>query len=379
MPQPDRPTWLEISRSALQNNVAQMRTLIGPHVRLMAVVKANAYGHGAIAIAPILEAAGVDRFAVATLSEALELRAAGIGKPILVLGYTPGRLAHDALRSDVHLTVCDLDTATAYDRIAASNSGRLTVHVKINTGMNRLGLAPGATPAALQALVQLENLAVEGLYTHFATADLADKRHTLEQFARFTSLLESLRTTRLCPRLVHAANSAAALTLPQTRLQMVRTGIALYGMAPDADETPLPRCFRPALSWKAHVAQVRTLQPGDAVSYGREFVATEPMTVAVLPVGYADGFPRRPQNWGTVLVHGRPAALLGRVCMDQTVVDVSAIVAAGEDVRQGDEAVLIGRQGDNAITAEDAGTRTGTINYDVTSRVLARVPRLIVA
>lgn len=378
MPKPSRPTWIEIDRSALENNVRQLRRLIGPQRRLTAVVKANAYGHGAAPVAQIALAAGADALAVAALGEAAELRGAGVNAPILVLGYTPGWLAAEAVTLDATLAVFDVESACAYSEAAAAGGRTLRLHVKVNSGMNRLGVGIDDAPALIAQLAALPGLAVEGVFTHFATSDAADKSHAYEQLRRFTALLAALEAAGLRPPLAHAANSAALLTMPESRLDMVRAGIALYGLDPDEDDTPIPAEFRPVLAWKAVVAQVRSLAAGEAVSYGREFIAEQPMQVAVVPVGYADGFPRRPRHWGSVLVHGRAAPILGRVCMDQCIVDVTKSAAAGEAVRQGDEVVLIGRQSDAAISAEEAARRIGTINYDVTSRILSRVPRVVV-
>jgi alanine racemase len=376
---PPRTTWLEISRGALAHNLRLLRARIAPTTQLMAVVKANAYGHGAAETARTLQEAGADRFAVATLSEAVELRQAGVGRPILVLGYTPAWHAAPALAHDITLAVFELETAHALHAAAVATGRRLSVHVKVNTGMNRLGVRPDAAPALIAALRTLDGLHVEGIFTHFATSDEADKRHAEAQFVHFRALLDELAAHDLRPPLAHAANSAALLAMPHTHLDLVRTGIALYGLAPDMDACVLPEEFRPALAWKAIVTQVNDLDAGEAVSYGREFIAAHPLRTATLPVGYADGFPRRPQTWGSVLIHGQPAPILGRVCMDQTVVDVTAIEAATGPVRQGDEVVLIGRQGAASITAEAASQRVGTNNYDIVSRILARVPRWYVA
>lgn len=373
---PSRPTWIEVDRGALLNNVAQLRKLLTPGCLLMGVVKANAYGHGAVITAQVLVAAGVDRLAVATLDEALELRAASITMPILVLGYTPSTLALDAVNQEITLAVVDLATATQIAIAAQATGKRARVHLKVNTGMNRLGVAPSEAPALLAALRDLAGLEVEGIFTHFATSD-SDRAYAEVQFRAFVMLLEELDAAGLRPSIAHAANSAAVLTMPHTHLDMVRCGITLYGLDPDVEDTPLPPGFLPVLSWKAQVVQVRELQPGDPVSYGREFVADRPMMVATVPVGYADGFPRRPYNWGSVLIHGQAAPILGRVCMDQCVVDVSAM-ATQTSVQQGDEVVIIGRQGDAEISAAEAGRRIGTINYDVVSRILARVPRYVV-
>jgi alanine racemase len=373
---PARPTWIEVNRHALVNNVQQLRKLLKPPCLLMGVVKANAYGHGAAATSQVLVDAGVDRLAVATLGEALELRRGGIGVPILVLGYTPGALALDAVEQEITLAVVDMETAQAVAGAAQKVGKVARLHLKVNSGMNRLGVAPQEAAPLLAALGRLQGVEVEGIFTHFATSD-TDRDYAEEQFQRFAPLLDSLAASGLRPPIAHAANSAATLTMPHTHLDMVRCGITLYGLDPDVEGTPLPAGFSPALSWKAQVAQVRSLQPGDPVSYGREFIADRPMTVATVPVGYADGFPRRPYNWGSVLIHGQRASILGRVCMDQCVVDVTAI-ASQEAVRQGDEVVIIGRQGAAEISAAEAARRTGTINYDVVSRILARVPRYMV-
>ena len=380
-PQPNRPTWIEIDRSALLNNIERVRTIIGPGTLLMAVVKANAYGHDARIVAPIAQAAGVDRFAVASLSEGIELRGCGIDRPILVLGYTPVRLVNEAIRHGIQLAVYDLESAQEFDTVAAAVGQPVTVHVKVNTGMNRLGVSVHESVeealAFFRGLADLKSVEVEGVFTHFASSDLADKTSAQEQFARFQRLLDVLDANGLRPPIAHAANSAAMLTMPKTHLNMVRAGIAIYGLAPDVDDTPLPDGFLPALTWKAEVAQVRSLRPGDGVSYGHEFVADRPMTVAVIPVGYADGFPRRPLTWGSVLVRGMFAPILGRVCMDQAIIDVTDVVAETGDVRMGEEVVLIGRQGMATLCAAEAGRRTDTINYDVVSRILARVPRVV--
>lgn len=375
---PHRPAWIEIDVAALHNNVQQVRRRIGPRCLLMAVVKANGYGHGAVGVAQALLCAGVDCLAVATLAEGIELREAGIRAPILVLGYTPAWLAPATIQYKITATVFDLESALALDQAAAAAGSSALVHLKVNTGMNRLGVTSDAAPSLLAALRQLSHLQVEGIFTHFATADLADKSFAVEQFTRFERLLHHLQAVGLRPPLAHAANSAALLTLPATHLDMVRCGIALYGLHPDVDDTRLPPQFQPALAWKAQVAHVVDLQPGESVSYGREFVAVEPMSVAVVPVGYADGFPRRPHHWGNVLIRGCPAPILGRVCMDQTIVDVTAIARQCGPVRQGDEVVLIGRQGDCELDVDEVGRRLGTINYDVVSRILSRVPRIYV-
>jgi alanine racemase len=376
-PFPSRPTWIEVDRDSLANNVRKLRRRLAPGTRLMAVVKANAYGHGAVETTRVLLRAGADACAVATLSEALELRDGGITAPVLVLGYTPPHQAGEAAHRDVTLTLYDSETAVACaTNVSFASDSPLKVHVKINTGMNRLGVDPADAVALLEALREMPSLAVEGIFTHFATSDEFDRSHAQRQYDLFRDVLALLTAHNLRPPVAHAANSAAILTMPDTHLDMARAGIALYGLDPDPEQCPLPNGFRPALAWKSTVSQVRILKPGDAVSYGREFIADRPMPVAVLPVGYADGFPRRPHTWEYALVGGQPAPILGRVCMDQTVVDVTAAFLMNGGVEMGDEAVLIGRQNDMRITAEEASTRVGTNNYDIVSRILARVPRV---
>lgn len=373
---PPRTTWIEVSRSALRNNLAQVQA-VARSTPVMAVVKANAYGHGAAPVACTLQEAGAHSFAVACLGEALELRAGGVTLPILVLGYTPAWQAAEAAAAQVTLTVFDAETAVQMNE-GAAGAGPLAVHVKVNTGMNRLGVSPAETPALLAALRDLPNLHTAGIFTHFATSDELDRSFAELQFSRFRTVLDQVEAAGLRPPLAHAANSAALLTMPHTHLDLVRSGIALYGLAPDMEQCPLPRGFVPALSWKAMITRAGSLEPGDSVSYGREFVAARQTRVAAIPVGYADGFPRKPYTWGSVLLRGQPAPILGRVCMDQTVVDVTQIEASGGPVRQGEEVVLIGRQGDAHLSAEEVSARLRTNNYDVVSRVLARVPRVLV-
>lgn len=370
-----RPTWIEINSEALANNVQQLRTYIDTSVRMVAVVKGNAYGHGAVDVAQTVLQAGADSLAVAALNEAIELRQASITAPILVLGYTPPHQASSIIEHDITPTVYDLDIVRALNDFATSERPA-RVHVKVNTGMNRLGLRPSEVIPFIGEARTLPHIEIEGVFTHFSTSDEFDKSFARQQLAHFQRLVDDLDTLGWRPPVAHAANSAAVLTLPDSHFDAVRTGIALYGLHPDPAATRLPDNFRAALAWKAQVTHTIELQAGDAVSYGREFIAQKPTTVAVIPVGYADGFPRAPAHWQSVLVHGHCAPILGRVCMDQTIVDITECIRAGQTVCQGDEVVLIGRQGAAEITVDDAAQRVGTNNYDIVSRILARVPRL---
>ena len=366
-----RPTWIEVDLEAIAENVRLVRQIVGEKVAIMAIVKADAYGHGAIKVAYTALNNGASRLGVACLSEALALRRAGIEAPILVLGYTPPWQARETVEHRVDATVFSLETAQALSQAALALGQRAHVHVKVDTGMGRLGLLPHDVAPFLEALAALPGLAVEGIFTHFATADSADRSHCNEQWRRFSQLLDELERRGLRPPVAHAANSAATLSMPHAHLDMVRVGIALYGLNPSS-EVACPPGFRPALAFKTQVAQVKTVPAGSCVSYGCTYRTPRESRLAVIPVGYADGFRRAPQHWGHVLVRGQRAPIVGRVCMDQTIIDVTSIPG----VRQGDEVVLIGAQGQERITADEVAARLGTINYEVVSEILARVPRI---
>jgi alanine racemase len=361
--------WVEIDLTAIRGNLKRLTELAGG-TGVMAVVKANAYGHGAAAVAQAAVEAGAAWLGVARPDEALALRAAGIGAPVLVLGYTPPETAAEAIGKDVTLAVFEAETASAYAATARAMGLRARVHVKLDTGMGRLGVAAAEGPALVRHLNALPGLAVEGLFTHFAASDTADLASAQAQAVSFEAALRALSAAGLRPRWVHAANSAAIWRLPAAAGNLVRSGIALYGLDPSA-EALCPPGFRPALAWKARVMQVKTLPAGHGVSYGAEYVTTTEETLAVVAAGYADGFRRVPKDVNEVLLGGRRAPVRGRVCMDQVIVGVSHIPG----VRAGDEVVLLGQQGAEAISANDLARRWGTINYDVTSGIMARVER----
>jgi alanine racemase len=371
---PGRPTWVEIDVEATAHNVRRIRETIGPQVRLMAVIKADAYGHGASRIARVVLSNGAEWLGVASLNEAITLRDAGIAAPVLVLGFSPAWSARQALLNEVAVTIYHPEIAHAFNRAAAELGRCARVHIKVDTGMGRLGLLPPEVLPFLRQIQSLSHLQVEGIFTHFSVADSTDaqhREHTDTQFSRFRALLAELESAGLRPPLVHCANSAAILTRPETHFDMVRLGIALHGLDPSA-EVPCPPDFRAALSFKTTVAQVKRYPPGTPISYGNTYWTEHEQRIAVIPVGYADGFRRAPHHWGEVLVRGRRAPVVGRVTMDQTMIDVTHIPG----VRMGDEVVLIGRQGEDEITAEEVAERLGTINYEVVSGILARVPRI---
>lgn len=368
---PQRPTWLEVDLDAIGHNLRLVRQLLGDQVGVMVVLKADGYGHGAVRVARTALNNGARMLGVACLSEGVVLRHAGIDGAILVLGYTPGWQAREALRDDIIATVFDLDTMRAFGQAARDLGRPAPVHVKIDTGMGRLGLLPEDVVPVLRQAVEIPGLEIEGIFTHFSVADELDKSYTRLQIRRFGEVLRQLNDAGIDIPLVHAANSAAILSVPDARYRMVRLGIALYGLAPSPD-TPLPDGFRQALAFKTRVAQVKMLPPGSFVSYGNTYQTQTCERIAVIPVGYADGFRRAPSHWGEVLVHGQRAPIVGRVCMDQTMVNVTHI----SEARQGDEVVLIGQQGNEEITVEEVASRLGTIGYEVVSEILARVPRV---
>ncbi|HEX6122822.1 MAG TPA: alanine racemase, partial [Ktedonobacterales bacterium] len=371
---PDRPTWLEIDLSAIGHNTQLFKEIVGPEVAVLVSLKADAYGHGALRVARTVVRNGAEWLGVATVSEAAPLRQVGVDAPILVFGYIAPWQAREAVRMNLRATVFTAELARALSQAATDLGSQIRVHIKVDTGMARLGMRAEEVEGVVRFVKEaqaLPGLVVEGIFTHFATADSADQTYALLQWERFERVLAALDARGLRPPIIHAANSAAALTLPQARYDMVRPGIAIYGLAP-SDETPLPAGFRPTLAFKTQVAQVKEIPAGEGVSYGATYVTTSPTRIAVLPVGYADGFRRAPANWGEVLVRGQRAPLLGRVCMDQCMIDVTNIPG----VRQGDEVVLIGRQGDDELTADEIARKLGTISYEVTAELLARVPRV---
>ncbi|MEZ4671696.1 MAG: alanine racemase [Anaerolineae bacterium] len=368
-PGPTRLSWLELDLEALAGNVRALKRIVGESVTLMAVVKADAYGHGAVAVARTALLNGAEQLAVSSIDEALQLREAGIDAPILLLNYTPPNAVRQALRQQFILTVYDLDMARAYDRAARELGERLVVHVKVDSGMGRLGAMPKDAMSLFRHIINLKNLDVQGIYTHFASAD-EDQDYTAFQVKTFKDVIKPLRASGFDFQYIHAANSAATLASKDSHFNMVRVGIAMYGLSPSS-AVPVTSEFRPVLTWKTIVAQVKTLAANHPVGYGRTYYTQNEERIAVLPVGFADGFRRAPKNWGEVLIHGQRAPVIGRVSMEKTVININDI----PDVSVGDEVVLLGAQGDERITAEEIASKLGTSNYEVVTSILPRVPR----
>jgi alanine racemase len=379
VPIPFRSSWVEIDLAAIESNARRLKQLIGPEVELMGMVKANAYGHGATGVAPAAVRGGASWLGVYTVGEGVEVRRTGVQVPILVLGPTPPEWLPAAAERDLALTTPSADSARALAQTARSLGKLVRVHVKVNTGMNRLGVEPEEAVPLIRELREGGGVEVEGLATHFAVADDPNARgiagwgaeYTRRQFESFRNVVEQLEAEGLGVRYYHAANSPATLYRPEYRLNIVRTGITLYGLHPSA-EAPRPSGFQPALTWKTRLALVRRVPKGSFVSYGATFETQRDSLIGVIMAGYADGFRRGARNYGEVLICGKRAPLVGRVCMDQTMVDVTDIPGAEADA----EVVIIGKQGEQEIPAEEVGQKAGTNNYEVVTTISARIPRV---
>jgi alanine racemase len=365
------PAWVEVDLDAIARNVTAIKRHVGDRVIVMAVVKANGYGHGAEPVARVALESGASWLAVNRVEEGVGLRRAGIDAPILVMGYTPPAGAAKVVAHDLRPTVASISLAEALSAAATQAGRSIPVHVKVDTGMGRFGLLPGETPGFIRTLVRLLKLELEGLFTHFAVADLADKDYTRQQFAIYRETVAALAREGVEVPIRHVANSAATLDLPEMHLDAVRPGIAVYGLRPSNQVEPA-LALHPALALKSRVGRVRTLAAGSSISYGRTFVTERPTPMALVPVGYGDGYIRLNSNRGAVLIHGQRVPIRGRVCMDQFVVEISGI----KDVQAGDEVVLLGRQGNDALSAEEVAAWAETINYEVVTQLMPRLPRV---
>ncbi len=364
-----RPTWAEVDLSAIRRNIMALKSLVSPPTRFCAVVKADGYGHGAIAVAGEAIKAGADYLAVAILDEALILRSAGFTGPLLILGYTPPRQAHLVAENGLTQTIYNLEQAEALSGAAQALGLMAKVHLKVDTGMGRLGVRPADAPDFAVAVDRLPNLIVEGVYTHFAKADSRDKAHALKQFDAFRSALTGIRDRELTIPIRHCANSAATLDLPETHLDMVRAGISMYGFWP-SDETTKPIDLTAAMRLKTTVALLKHVPAGTPLSYGCTYVTEAEADIATLPVGYADGWTRMLSGRGAkALVAGQRAPVVGRICMDPCLIDGTGIPGVAE----GDEVLLFGGPD---LPAEEVAGLLGTINYEIVCMVGKRVPRV---
>lgn len=369
--------WAQADLRALRRNYRRLRGLLAPEQKYLAVVKANAYGHGAVPVALALEEEGADWFGVATLEEGEELRRSGVRRPILIFGYTPPVAARRLAAGELTQGVFSGEYAAALGAQAAQAGVRVDFHLMVDSGMGRLGLRPGEPDSLRQAAEILENPALRctGAFTHFAVADEEKEESTAftgEQFRRFTGFCRSLEEQGFTLGLLHCANSAAAILSPEMRLGMCRFGIVQYGLDP-SEEVGLAG-LEPVMSLRATIAMVKEIHPGDTVSYGRLYTAPEPRRIATVAIGYADGYPRCGWQGGRVIVKGRYAPIAGRVCMDQLMVDVTEVPGAAP----GDPVTLAGRAGEAEITWDEVAEKSGTVSYERICAVSGRVPRVYI-
>ncbi len=366
-----RPTHVEIDLDALRSNFSQARRQAGAERRLLAVVKADAYGHGAARVAPVLQEAGADLFGVAIVEEGMELRRAGIVRPILVLGgIYPGQ-EEEILRHGLTPCLFDLEVARRLNGQALAAGTVIPYHLKIDTGMGRIGFRPEELAEVLPALAACRGLAMEGVLSHLALADEVDHPFTAEQLRLFRAALAQVRGAGFQPALTHLSNSASLFSQEVPECNLVRPGIVLYGGLP-APHLAGRLELKPVMSFRTSVVQVKTVPAGTGISYSHRFVAGRETTIAAIPVGYADGYSRHLSNRGEVLIRGCRAKVAGTVCMDWTLIDVSDIPG----VRVGDEVTLLGRDNGCCITAEEWAAKIGSISYEVFCQVSKRVPRL---
>jgi alanine racemase len=374
-------SWVEISREALANNVSRFKNHIGPGVKLAAVVKSNAYGHGLVEASRVILAAGADSLAVNSIEEAAQLRDSGIQAPVICLGYVPLSMVDEAVRLDVQLTVFNRATVERMGATAGRLRQAARMHLKVETGTNRQGVYGEELLDLARAAGAYPQLRLEGLSTHYANIeDVTEHRFAEQQLERFTEACSLLERNGIPVPVKHTACTAAAMLFPRTLFNMARVGIGLYGLWP-SKETRISALqagialndLTPVLTWKSRIAQIKTVRSGETIGYGCTDLATQDTRIAVLPTGYYEGYDRRLSHIGYALIRGRRAPVRGRVCMNMMMVDVTNIPEASLE----DEAVLLGRQGEDAISAETLAGKIGSINYEVVSRINPHIPRVV--
>lgn len=365
-------TWCEVDLRAIRQNMINIRKKAGQGPEVMAVIKADGYGHGAAEIGQYIYDEA-DYFGVATIEEAVELREAGIDKPILVLGYTSPSLYGQNLKYDVEQTVYTMEAAEKMSEEAVKSGRTARIHIALDTGMTRIGVSPDEKGLAfVQAVQRLPGISVVGLFSHLSCADMADKTYTREQLARFDFFVELLEKNHISIPVKHVCNSAGIMEFDDHRYDMVRAGIILYGLYPSEEVRKEALELAPAMEWKTHVVNIMEPEMNRGISYGATYVTDHPCRIATISIGYADGYPRSLSNKGWVLIHGKKAPIVGRVCMDQTMVDITDI----PDVKMEDVVTLIGRDGEERISVEDMADLSGSFNYEFVCDVGQRVKRI---
>ena len=368
-----RPVWAEINLDNLAHNIKEVRKNTREDAKVTAVVKANGYGHGSTDIAKTFLENGADRLAVAILTEAIELRKAGIKAPILVLGYTPNTQFDKVLQYDLIQTVYSYEDAKILSKTAIDMDKEAVIHIKIDTGMSRIGFLPNEDAVEkILEINKLENINIEGMYTHFAKADETDKGHAKGQFEKYIKVSDSLKEKGLDIKIKHVSNSAAIIDLEDYNLDMVRAGIMIYGFYPSDEVSKENIKLKPAMNLKARVSHVKTVPKGTGISYGQIFKTERESKIATLPIGYADGFTRLLTGKAEVYVNGKRVKVVGKICMDQCMIDVTEI----EDIQVGDEVVIFGYGNEGYPSAEELAEKIGTINYEIVCMVGRRIPRV---
>lgn len=369
-------TYVTVDLDAVAYNFESMRKNIAPGTKMIAVIKADGYGHGAVKIAKEVENYPyIWGFATAVPEEALELRKNGITKPILILGFVFEEYYEDLVRYDIRPATFKLDMAKKLSECAVKQEKQFAIHLALDTGMTRIGFADtDASVEVIKEIAKLPNIVIEGMFTHFARADEYDKMYAEKQFERYMTFAAKLHEEGIELPIRHCSNSAGIIDLPYANLDLVRAGISIYGIYPSNevifDNVPL----KPVMEWKAHISYVKTVDAGVQVSYGGTFVTVQETRIATIPVGYADGYPRLLSSKGWVLIHGKKAPILGRVCMDQFMVDVTDI----PDAKDGDEVTLMGADGEEFLSVETLGDLSGRFSYEFVCDVSKRVPRIYV-
>lgn len=368
--------YAEINLDAVLHNMEQMGQRIGTGVRIMSVIKTDGYGHGAVPIGRVLEPLPITwGYATATVEEAQILRRNGLKKPVLVLGAAFSEQYQDLIKDDIRASVYSLKQAQELEQAAARTGGRITVHIKIDTGLSRLGFQVTEKAAdEIAQIASMPHMVMEGIFTHFAKADARDKTMARQQLEKFQKMRNLLSSRQVDIPLVHSSNSAAIIDMPEAHMSLVRAGISLYGMWPSNEVQKENLDLQPVLSLKSRIVFLKELEPGRVISYGASYKTTKRQRIATIPVGYGDGYPRSLSNKGYVLIHGKKATICGRICMDQFMVDVTHIPEAEE----GDVVTLVGRDGGECISMEEIGEVSGRFNYEFACDLGKRIPRVYV-
>lgn len=364
-------TWAEIDLAHLVHNFKEIKKRVGQEVGVMAIVKAQGYGHGIIQVSRVLEEEGVNYFGVTSPQEAFLLREGGIKSSILILGPTMLDQAKEIIEKDITQTICTKEMAYTLAGECKRLKKRLKVHIEVDTGMGRTGVPYQRALKLIEEVIKIPELEAEGIFTHFSTADEEDKSFTREQIKRFKEVLEKLGEEKIDIPFKHAANSAGVLNFPEGYFNMVRPGLALYGIYPSG-YISRSLDLHPVMSLKSKVIYLKRVSKGATISYGKTYVTNKNTTIAILPIGYKDGYNRLLSNKGEVILKGKRVRIAGRVCMDQTIIDVGEV----PDVKVGDEVVLIGKQGRERVSVEEIAKKVDTVPHEVVCRIAERVPRI---